>query len=69
MNRTTQEYDTRKAPNENTDFIERLDYHTTLAMLHMLMGRHEGVDNNLNHKELEQFNYLMDWYRYSHNEV
>jgi hypothetical protein len=64
-----QEYDTRKAPNENTDFIEHLDHSTTMAMLHMLMARHEGHDNNLSNKELEQFNYLKDWYQNNHYEV
>jgi hypothetical protein len=62
-------YDTVIELNENTDFIRRLDYQTTMAMLHMLMARHEGVDNNLSNKELEQFNYLKDWYRNNHNEV
>ena len=55
--------------NNSTDFIDRLDYHTTISMLHMLLDLRGNYDNNLTNVELEQLTYLKDWYRDNHNEV
>lgn len=55
--------------NSNTDFIDRLDYHTTISMLNMLLDKRGNYDNNITNKELEQLEFLKSWYSDTHNEV